>query len=295
MTALKKKHPGWRKISIHIHPVANEPLSEFLFELGCTGIVTEDQKDTIVKAYLSNKNDLKEIQDHINGFLRRLKGIFPEIRSYKLKIKTIKDQDWSRGWRKFFYPEKITDTLMIIPAWDRAPMAFEGHIIKIDPGPAFGTGKHPTTQMCLKAMEGLPMPLEWTMLDVGTSSGILAIYGAKLGASSIKAIDIDKTALHWAERNVRLNGLLGAIRLSYQPVKKINGPFTLLVANLTLGEIQKLFSQFYRIVQHEGWIILSGILSDQARKIEKMLGRYQLGDLDILQKEEWVCMISKKK
>jgi ribosomal protein L11 methyltransferase len=219
MTARKKKHPGWLEISIQIHPVANEPLSEFLFELGCTGITSEDQKDTTLKAYLSKLDNLGDIRDRINGFLRKLKGIFPELQSYKLKIKTIKDQDWSQGWRKFFSPEKITDTLMIIPAWDRAPFAFEGHIIKMDPGPAFGTGKHPTTQMCLKAMGGLPMPRKWTMLDVGTGSGILAIYGAKLGASMIKAIDIDITALRWAERNIKLNGLLDPIVLSSQPVE----------------------------------------------------------------------------
>lgn len=137
---------GWLEISIHLPPVAHDPLSAFLFDLGCTGIVSEDFQDHTLKAYLP----------------------FQE------------DRDWSRNWRRFFRSERVTLGVMIVPAWESLPPSFKGHVIRIDPGPAFGTGQHPTTRMCLEAMERLQISPSWTMLDVGTGSGILAIYGAIL-------------------------------------------------------------------------------------------------------------------
>ena len=152
----------------------------------------------------------------------------------------IEDQDWSTSWRQFFRPQRITERLTVLPAWMPEPPSCGEWVIKMDPGPAFGTGQHPTTRLCLEAMERLSPQGPWTMLDVGTGSGILAIYGARLGAKRILALDTDPEALRWAERNMDLNALTGSIELSSLPLETQTGTFSLITANLTLETILEL-------------------------------------------------------
>jgi ribosomal protein L11 methyltransferase len=148
--------------------------------------------------------------------------------------------------------------------------------------------------MCLEAMERVSLPESWTMLDVGTGSGILAIYGAKLGASRIVALDLDREAIRSAEGNIRLNHLSGAIALSSMPLEKLKDRFSLLTANLTRGVILKLFPHFCRLVDPGGWLILSGLLTDQARDVQDDFPRYGFSEYEALYAAEWACIIAKK-
>jgi ribosomal protein L11 methyltransferase len=289
------EHPGWLEICIDAHPNVYESISGFLFDLGCTGIVTEDFADKTLKAYLPLNVDSGDIRNTISAYLQDLKGSFPELEAPRLTFNIIEDQDWNQNWRRFFRPDRITSGLMVLPAWEALPPFREFHIIRLDPGPAFGTGQHPTTRMCLKAMEKLSMPEWWTMLDVGTGSGILGIYGAKLGAKRVEAIDIDPEALRWAMRNVELNGLAGSIILSSTPLEKVLGPFSLVAANLTFEEILTLFPQFKRVVSPGGWLILSGILEQKAMEVEGVLDMHGFIADGTIYEEEWACLISKRK
>ena len=288
-------HPRWLELSIEIDPVAHEALSAFLFDLGCEGIVSEDSPHRALKAYFSFQKDLEDVQNKINGFLQKLEDIFPEVQSPKLIFNKIEDQDWNRQWRRFFRPDRITKRLTVFPAWESIPVHVEGHIIRIEPGLAFGTGQHPTSRMCLEAMERVSLPGSWTMLDVGTGSGILAIYGAKLGASRVVALDLDREAIRSAEGNIRLNHLSGAIELSSMPLEKLENRFSLLTANLTHGVILKLFAHFCRLVDPGGWLILSGLLTDQARNVQDYFPQYGFSKYEALHLAEWACMIARKK
>ena len=294
MTIPNPKHPGWMEISIHIDPVAHEALSAFLFDLGCEGIVSGDYSDHTLKAFLPFRDDSQEIRNQINVFLKNLKEIFQEIPSPKVGINKIENQDWNHNWRRFFRPESITHKLTVLPAWESVPNMMKGHIIRIDPGPAFGTGQHPTTRMCLSAMEKIPLPRSWNMLDVGTGSGILAIYGVTLGAEKVVAIDIDPEAIRWAERNIQLNELSGAIVLSCNPLQRIQGSFSMLTANLILGEILNLFLQFKRVLEPEGWLIISGILREQVKEVEEGFTQFGFFEQEILYEQEWSCLIARK-
>lgn len=294
MTISTSRHPGWLEISIDIHPVAHESLSTFLFDLGCQGLVSEDFQDRSLKAYLPFNKDLENIRNRVKIFLQGLKEIFPEIRAYKLTFGQIEDQDWSQNWRRFFRPEPITEKLMVLPAWEPVPRSCVGHVIRIDPGPAFGTGQHPTSRMCLEAMEKLSPSGSWTMLDVGTGSGILAIYGAKLGALRVQAIDIDPEAIRWAERNVELNDLSGAIEISSRALEKWEERFTLVAANLTLDVILNLLPLFPRLLIPDGWVILSGILRDQVKDLEGRLTEHGLHEDQVIYQGEWACVIARK-
>jgi len=291
------EHPGWLEICIDIDPVAHESVSTFLFDLGCTGILLEDLQGhslNSLKAYLPFQKNPGHTRKRISVFLRKLNEIFPEIPSPELTLTQIEVQDWNHNWRQFFHADRVTPNLMIVPAWEPMPDAIDGHVIRIDPGPAFGTGQHATTRMCLEAMEKLHFSTTWTMLDVGTGSGILATYGAKLGASRILAIDIDPEALRWAERNIQINDLSEFIDLSNTPLEQVKGTFSVLTANLILGQILKLFHRFSHLLQPGGWLILSGILEDQVEEVKGVLNEYRFREIEILYQEDWACMIAKK-
>ncbi len=281
---------GWLEISVEIDPVTHEALSAFLFDLGCEGIVSESFHDPTLRAYLDNRRDKGEIRDKLDLFLTNLKEIFPGANSFKLRIQEIEEKDWEIDWRSFFRPDRVTRRLMVIPAWEPVPSSPEIRVMRIDPGPAFGTGHHATTRMCLKAMEKACFKDPWKMLDVGTGSGILAIYGVMLGAKRVAAIDIDPEALRWAGRNIELNGLKGEIELSSRPLTEWEETFSLVTANLTLGTILDLRPHFSRTLVPGGRLILSGLLREQAGEVEEGLPRYGFLKGEVRFQDEWACI-----
>jgi ribosomal protein L11 methyltransferase len=282
------------EISITLDPVTHEALGAFLFDLGCEGLVTQGFQDATVKAYLPFMENLEDIRTRIDQFLQKLTTIFPQVGASQVSFKTIEDQDWNRNWRRFFRPDKITHELLIVPAWEPVPDSWNNHIIRLDPGPAFGTGKHPTTRMCLQAMEDLPVGRGWSLLDVGTGSGILSLYGAVLGARRVVALDTDPEAIRWAERNAALNRRMGAIHFALTPLDQIDDHFTVVAANLILGTILDLFPYLSRVMEKEGWLILSGILQGQVPAIEEVLPKYDLIKQGLLELEEWACLVGRR-
>lgn len=288
------EHPGWLEIAIDIDPVAHEALGAFLFDMGCEGIISEDFKDFSLKAYLPFRKDIEDIRTRIEQFVQGLEDIFPEARSSEIEINTIKDQDWGVAWRRFFHADQVTPNLMVIPEWEPIPAWLKCHIIKVDPGPAFGTGQHPTTRMCLISMEKPSFKDPWTVLDIGTGSGILAIYGVKLGAMRVVAIDIDPEAIVWAKRNIEMNSLPVEIELSSRPLAEWEENFSLVTANLILGIILDLSPHFTRILKPDGRLILSGILREQISEVEERLHEYRLYMEDAIFQEEWACLIVKR-
>jgi len=290
----ENNHPGWIEISININPVAHDALSSFLFDMGCEGVVSESFNDPTIRAYLQFHQDIEETRNRIDLFLHDLKEIFPEAGDYALKLDRLEQQDWDTGWRKFFKPDQVSDNLLILPVWEPAPATPDCQIIRIDPGPAFGTGHHPTTRMCLMAMEKPGFEGPWTMLDVGTGSGILAIYGSKLGATKVTAVDNDPEAVRWAARNIEINDIPVPIELSVTPIVDIDKQYSMITANLILSTILELSDQLARVLAAEGWLILSGILGEQVADVEAKIIEYGLKRDRVLYMDEWACLIVKK-
>ena len=293
MTPSETRH--WMEITIEVHPIAHESVGAFLFELGCSGVVTQNFQNHSLKAYLPAGRNPEDLRRRIDLFFEALKNIFSEIDSPKVAVNKLKDQDWTQTWRQFFRPELVTRQLRIFPAWEPIPPSPAGHLIRVDPGPAFGTGQHPTTRMCLEAMEKVGKPQPWSMADVGTGSGILSIYAAKLGAGQITGFDIDADAIRWAERNIDLNGLSGRISLTLQPIQRVERSFFLVVANLTLGTILELFPHLSRLTEPGGYLVLSGLLRDQASRASAQLDKHGLQEENVLHREEWTCVVSRRR
>ncbi len=290
-----RESPGWLEIAIHIDPVAHEALSAFFFDLGCEGVVSQSFSDRIFKAYLPLNRDSEDVRSRIELFLSRLKNIFPEVVSPKVTFTVLPVTDWSHSWREHYRPLRITERLTVLPAWDSPPSSLQGILIRMDPGPAFGTGEHATTRMCLKAMEAFSSPPPRSLLDVGTGSGILAIYGAKLGSGRVVALDNDPEALRWAARNAALNDLTGSVRLCSTPLWDIEERFSLVVANLILDTIMELMPALSRVVEPKGRLILSGLLREQVYQVTEKLGVHAFHDIEVLYEEEWACVTARKK
>jgi ribosomal protein L11 methyltransferase len=284
--------PAWVEISIDLPPAAHEAMSGCLFELGCEGLVMEE---TCVKGYLAIPQDLDSVRSKLLLFLERLSIPFPEIGSPSPSITPVETGDWSENWRRFFRAEKATPRLLIVPVWESPLPDWNGEVILMDPGPAFGTGKHETTRMCLLSLERANLEPGWSMLDVGTGSGILAIYGAKLGARRILAVDNDPEALRWAERNIGLNKVSDKIELTGRPVTSLEERFTLLTANLTVGPILELLPIFSRLLCPGGRLVLSGLLREQSKEVRKRLGGQALLYGRTLYRGEWACILAEKK
>ncbi|MBW2094812.1 MAG: 50S ribosomal protein L11 methyltransferase [Deltaproteobacteria bacterium] len=294
MVSAGPSNPEWMEISIHADPVAHEALSAVLFSLGCTGMVMDNCGDGIVKAYFPIPDKPEETRETMLSSIRELAHHFPHMSPPEILFTSMQDQDWGKNWRQFFRTERVTPFLTIVPAWESVPEETGAAVIRMDPGPAFGTGKHPSTRLCLRAMELAAKPSSWNLLDVGTGSGILAIYGSMLGAKKIKALDIDEDALHWAEKNIRLNGLGEQVECSSRPLAALKDHFFMVTANLILHTILDLMGHFSQVVKPGGWLILSGLLEDQIDLVNPSLEECGFIREKTLSQEDWACLLARK-
>jgi ribosomal protein L11 methyltransferase len=216
-----------------------------------------------------------------------------------LEFRYIKDENWMAAWKEHYKPIPIGKKLLVLPAW--LPNKYPDRIaVKIDPSMAFGTGTHPTTRLCMQALETYQEPGK-PVIDVGCGSGILSIAAALLGAPEVLAVDIDNAAVVSTRENATANGVLEKIETGIGSIKEIkSGLFSrkrapLVVANILAPVIIRLFDiGLADLVAPEGTIILSGILAEQADSIEAAAVAHGLKPVERLQIEDWVAQVFKK-
>jgi len=176
----------------------------------------------------------------------------------------LREEDWRDSWKRHFGVQKIGRALVVKPSWVRHTPRGGDVVIEIDPGMAFGTGQHPTTAMCLGALEEMVTP-DATVLDLGCGSGILAIASAKLGATRVVALDIDPQAVRATEANGAVNGVSGIIEVSEGTLAMDDASdarFTIIVANISGLTLERLAPAFARALARRGALIASGFLED---------------------------------
>lgn len=213
-------------------------------------------------------------------------------------FKIIHEENWMESWKVNYHPIPIGKKLLILPAWIEPPN--ESRIpIRIDLGMAFGTGTHPTTQLCLILAEEYFNTLENTkgmqVIDIGCGSGILAIAGIKLGSEKALGVDIDPQAIRSSEENASLNGVNNQLELGIGSVKEvIDGKFSIQQAGLVFANIlapvlvQLLDQGLGELVLPNGCLILSGILGDQSGEVERALKAHDFKHIDKRQVGDWV-------
>ena len=282
--AASQEHVYWLEVSVATDGEAAEAVAEALRPLAHNqSVVLEQQGDqaslepsalepeVIVKIYLPGESDTAPVRQRIEEivyFLGRLYPI-PEPRFRKLE-----EQDWAHAWRQHYRPFRVGERLWLEPSWsgpeDKAGRRQGDIVLTLDPGMAFGTGLHPTTQMCLQALEQLVQPgLE--MLDVGTGSGILAVAAAMLGAGAILGVDTDDQAVRAARENARLNGVSAQVTIRPGSLTSVDlRPWELVVVNILAPVIVQMLAEadLLRYVAPEGGrLLLSGIVEPQLPEV----------------------------
>jgi ribosomal protein L11 methyltransferase len=193
------------------------------------------------------------------------------------------DEDWNLSWKRHWQPDPVGERLLILPAWLPAPPEHDGRlVIRLDPGSAFGTGDHPTTRLCLEALERLaaqrPSGLEGLRVaDLGCGSGVLALAALKLGADAATAVDLDPQAVTATRRNASLNGaeLAARLRLARGSIETLaelqEAPAELLLCNILAPVIEALAPALPTVLAPTGQGFLSGLLVDQAPRLQQVL------------------------
>jgi ribosomal protein L11 methyltransferase len=214
-------------------------------------------------------------------------------------MRRLQEEDWAEAWKRHFKPLKVTSRLVVRPPWEEYAPEPEELVITIYPGMAFGTGRHPTTMLCLKALEevwGQQLPLAsspWQVLDVGTGTGILALAAARLGAG-VLAIDVDPEAVAAALENVRLNNLEGQIWVEAASVTSLRQQFPLILANLTAPDLHQLADSLSGRLLSGGALIISGFLIDDLPSIQSRFLAFGLKETGYLTEENWGALILRR-
>ena len=173
----------------------------------------------------------------------------------------LEDQNWADSWKDHWQPQRFANDLWVCPSWCEPP-AEARHVLRLDPGRAFGTGSHETTALCLDWLAAEPGLVGARVIDYGCGSGILALAAACFGASYIDAVDIDDDALEVARENIDLNGHAERIRVG-RPDSVLEQAADFLIANILEAPLLALSPRFARLVPHGGRIALSGLLTTQ--------------------------------
>ena len=213
----------------------------------------------------------------------------------------VKDEDWSLIWKKSWKPDPVGKSILILPAWLDVPEKFlERQIIRLDPGSAFGTGSHPSTRLCIEALDDNP-PVGKTIADLGCGSGILSLTALKLGAHCAFAVDTDSLAISATKINFDLNNFPqnvfnvfhGSIEVLEPniPAKKID----LILCNILAPVIKSLGPAFEKIIGYKGKVILSGLLVEQIKELQEFFLSLGWQVLDIKTKDQWALMVLTQK
>lgn len=300
----------WLKIEIVSSPDLSDALSNFLMEIGAQGVSQERgelqdgngfQEDILpetMKAYFPHDVRVDKRIEALQSYINELMDLFPNLPRPEWHTELIVDADWGEAWKKYFKPLRVTKNIIIKPTWERYSPGGHDIIIEIDPGMAFGTGQHPSTRMCLQAMEDLILQdraaRSWRVMDVGAGTGILGIAAAKLGAGKVICVEIDKQAAEIAGENIRTNGVEDKVDVVHQDVTTIHETFDLIVANLTAKMLIKLRPHLITLLKRGGVVVMSGIIEQNREDMEHHFFAEPFVVQRTITEKEWLCYVLTK-
>lgn len=302
----------WLEISVPAHGDP-EAMCDRLLALGAESFVIEDESD--FRSFLQNNTQYWDFVDEAlekdyqgasrvkfwtsdddvgAALLARVReaGLDPAVRH-------VSDADWENNWREYYQPIEIGERLVIVPEWQE----YDGGRVpvRLDPGLLFGTGDHPTTKMCLAAVERHGFPGA-KVLDIGCGSGILGIAAAALGAKSVVAVDVDDKAPDIVKANAALNGteelftvLAGDVIASSRLRERLGGGYDLVLANIVADVIEPLAPFAPGFMAEKGVFVCSGIIDGREDGVAAALEAAGLHILLHDHMDEWHCFVCERK
>ena len=298
----------WLEISVSVEGEVAEAVAEVLSRYAYRGVVIEygaaslsstwegpefqPSGPVVVRAYLPADDELGAKRRRFEEALWHLGQIRP-IPDPTFQF--VAEEDWAEAWKEKLEVLRVGQHLVIQPSWLDYSPAPEDIVIQLDPGMAFGTGLHPTTQMCLEVLEELVRP-ELEVLDIGTGSGILAIAAAKLGAGSVLAADNDRAAVKTARENVTANGVSDTVRVVRGSLAEISESHDLAVVNILAKVIVEMIHEGLATrVRPGGSLIAAGIISEQEKQVLAAMEQQGLQLTRKKQRDDWVCLIAERR
>jgi ribosomal protein L11 methyltransferase len=285
----------WLEVSVTADNEAAEAVAEVLSRYAHGGVVIEAGPEgwnagpVVVRAYLPADDQLWANQRRIERALGHLDGIRPvSVPTFR----PVAEEDWAEVWKDRLNVLRIGQRIVIRPSWQDYGPGPGDVVIQLDPGMAFGTGLHPTTQMCLVELEGLMRPGA-AVLDLGTGSGILAIAAAKLGAGRVLAVDRDPVAVKVARGNAVANSVQQTVRVVRGSLREVSGTYDLVVVNILAGVIVEMAREGLAArLRPGGTLIAAGIIAGQEPEVVAALERAGLTGVERRVKEDWVCLVA---
>jgi ribosomal protein L11 methyltransferase len=266
----------WYQLEIEVcRPEEVDILSDILETSGALSITLSDKNDDPVLEPLPGSTPLwPEItikalfldEDLAQEVSQNLSKLHTHL---QINISSLPDQDWERAWMEDFKPQRFGERLWVCPSWLTPPNPMDINLI-LDPGLAFGTGTHPTTQLCLTWLAKADLSHK-IVIDYGCGSGILALAALKLGADLAQAVDIDPQALQATQSNAQVNQINEQQLIITSP-DKLTEKANLLIANILLTPLLQLKDRFKQLLHQQGTLIVSGILNEQ---VDSLIKAYQ--------------------
>lgn len=292
----------YTEIALHAPLLYAESLASHLQELGCTGVVVSERPaegpqptEAAVKVYRPGAPEVQEawLKD-LAGSLEALKTYFPDL-TVRIETRLVPEENWAHSWKQYWHPQEIGDRLVVKPSWESYEATGDQIVIELDPKQAFGTGTHPTTQLCLRSLEEIvPSNGEPLVFDVGTGSGILAVAAIKLGARHVEACDIDPVSVAATIENAELNGVAEHIAVHEGGIETIEGEADILVVNILAEVIAEIAPEIAARVRPGGDVVASGIIRERQELVEKAFEAQGLSILRVEYQGEWVVLEARK-
>ena len=308
---------NWTELSIVVNHEVEYDVTDILESHGSNGVVIEDSKDLVnqpadkfgeiyelnpddypdqgvrLKAYFNELTFDDTLRTNIKNAVLNLPELDKNIVTFSEK--EIAEVDWANEWKNYFHPFKASERFTIVPSWETYEKESNNELcIELDPGMAFGTGDHPTTSMCLKAIEKYVKPTD-SVIDVGTGSGILSIASHLIGVKRIKALDIDEMAVNFAKENFKKNHCENAIEaVPGNLLQDEDKKFNIVIANILAHIIEEMIEDAYNTLVEEGYFITSGIIEEKYEEIESQMKRVGFNIISVEHDNGWVCIVGQK-
>ena len=307
---------NWLELSFHTTHEAYDLVSNIFIEAGSKGVLLEDSntltephedhfgeilnldkadypdQGIIVKGYLAVTSDIENRVEVVRTQLLNL--IYENPYKSHLEIKTLDEEDWANSWKEHYQPIEITERLIIKPCWLAPSLDPEIVEVLLDPGMAFGSGTHETTQLCLGLIEKY-VDKEQIVVDVGTGSGVLAIAASKLGAKNVYAVDLDEMAVIRAKENIKLNHCQNLIIEKNNLIDGVGAlpePPTLMVANILAPIIIGMLNEVKKVLPANKMFICSGIVHHEKEVVLNALEENQFEITEVKEKNGWVAIVA---
>ena len=291
------------ELRISINPMMEDIVSDICFSnFDCEGVVLAEEtyKDLVMTAttegtlrvFLTDlNNNPVEIFKTEREFLKERGFSDEDLGSWEITLDEKENQDWSKKWKEKWTVTHVTDNIAVVPSWlDYEPKPNEV-VINLDPGCAFGTGTHQTTQLCMKALEKY-MHKGDSVADIGTGSGILSILAMKLGANKTYGCDIDDTVIDVCRENAKINNVECTFELG--SADSTSEQYDFVCANILHNVLAEIMGDLKKLMKDNAKMSLSGILDEKKPVVLAAIEKHRLKIIDTITQDQWISFVVEK-